>query len=290
MNQKQFNDLYWAHQPPEVRALRDNTTDQTARMNRALDLALKGFEIDLPIMGYIDTDPYTTMRIRQLYGYTWVPAALQPQVMVAPGLRINTQAAYDPNNPPAGSIKVSLEESDYPPFDPPKPPPPPPVQPSSFVGDFIYIDQAGRRIFYSLAGDPAIDGQLVHDPRGVFRCHATGSGIFFHRYYSLESAAPVMPPATFSFDSAAESAAFNPAQSYVDSSFLNYPHAGVLRSDLDGIVGPPDPNRTGRFLRGYNFMRYGVQVGAQASIGGITYVVKSDDGSPYSAWWEVARD
>jgi hypothetical protein len=45
--------------------------------------------------------------MRQAAGYTWVPSAGQNPVEVAPGLgAVGNLAAYDPNNPPPGSIIV----------------------------------------------------------------------------------------------------------------------------------------------------------------------------------------
>jgi hypothetical protein len=45
--------------------------------------------------------------MRQAEGYTWVPSALQTPVEDAPGLpAVGTNSAYNPNNPPSGSIPV----------------------------------------------------------------------------------------------------------------------------------------------------------------------------------------
>jgi hypothetical protein len=49
-----------------------------------------------------------------------------------PGLSFPGLPSYDPNNPPPGSIKVSIDAVDYPSFDPPPPPPPP--LPTNIVG------------------------------------------------------------------------------------------------------------------------------------------------------------
>ena len=52
-------------------------------------------------------DPSIVTSMRQADGYTWVPSALQNPVEVAPDFPPSgTLAAYDPNNPPAGSIAV----------------------------------------------------------------------------------------------------------------------------------------------------------------------------------------
>ncbi len=54
-------------------------------------------------------DPVTTMGVRQSLGFTWVPSALQAPLNGAVGT----------GAPPAGSIRVSTNAADYPPYDPP---------------------------------------------------------------------------------------------------------------------------------------------------------------------------
>ena|SRR5271168_3125273 len=94
---------YWAAQPPAVQALQTMPTDQ--RYYAAQELALQGYAIDVPIM--VDgQDPVATMMQRQADGYTWVPSALQANIPVGPGI-MWPGPAYDPNNPPPGSILVT---------------------------------------------------------------------------------------------------------------------------------------------------------------------------------------
>jgi len=103
--QQAFDNAYWAEQPAAVQALRtmQNPGERTAL---ATQLANQGYSIDVPIMVW-GWDPSITTAMRQGYGYTWVPSALQNGIQVAPGLpSVGTQAAYDPNNPPPGSIGV----------------------------------------------------------------------------------------------------------------------------------------------------------------------------------------
>ena len=69
---------------------------------------------------------YKVMTQRIAYGYTWTPSALMPPVQMAPGISQPGSIPYDPNSPPPGAIKVSLDPVDYPPFAPPAPPTPPP--------------------------------------------------------------------------------------------------------------------------------------------------------------------
>jgi hypothetical protein len=103
--QQDFDDFYWASQPPAVQALQ-NIKDPEQRAAMATQLANEGYSIDVPIMVW-GWDPSITTAMRQADGYTWVPSALQNPVEVAPGLgSMGTMAAYNPNNPPAGSIAV----------------------------------------------------------------------------------------------------------------------------------------------------------------------------------------
>jgi hypothetical protein len=103
--QQAFDDAYWASQPAAVQALRtmQNPDQRTAL---ATQLANEGYSIDVPIMVW-GWDPSIVTSMRQADGYTWVPSALQNPVESAPGLPgMGTFAAYNPKNPPAGSIAV----------------------------------------------------------------------------------------------------------------------------------------------------------------------------------------
>ena len=178
-----FDNAYWLSQPREVRALRGTEPtdaqklagasgfypmDSDTRMNRGVELAIKGFKIDVPIMLW-GWDPYKVMKLRLEYGYTWVPNALQPPVQMAPGLSgsgINL-VPYDPKNPPGGAIKVSVNLADYPPFDPPIPLPPSPAQEGPVGG------QSVGNLYYSVPGETFIDGQKFSEPRGTFLKHVT---------------------------------------------------------------------------------------------------------------------
>jgi hypothetical protein len=103
--QQAFDNAYWASQPAPVQALR-TMQNQEQRAATATQLANEGYSIDVPIMVW-GWDPSITMAMRQSEGYTWVPSALQAPVEDAPGLpAMGTLTAYNPNNPPAGSIGV----------------------------------------------------------------------------------------------------------------------------------------------------------------------------------------
>jgi hypothetical protein len=103
--QQAFDNEYWASQPAAVQQLR-YIQNPTERTQLATQLAGEGYSIDVPIMVW-GWDPSITTGLREQEGYTWVPSALQNPVEMAPGLpAVGSQAAYNPNQPPAGSIMV----------------------------------------------------------------------------------------------------------------------------------------------------------------------------------------
>jgi hypothetical protein len=51
-------------------------------------------------------DAGKTTQLRQGFGYTWVPSAMQQPVAAAPGIVGAGITPYDPNHPPPGSISV----------------------------------------------------------------------------------------------------------------------------------------------------------------------------------------
>lgn len=97
---------YWNRQPEEVRQLR-GIEDPAEREALAAQLTQNGYAIDVPIMVW-GWDPLRVMLSRRLFGYTWVPSALQPPVTVAPGIELPGLPAYDAARPPEGSIAVDL--------------------------------------------------------------------------------------------------------------------------------------------------------------------------------------
>lgn len=168
MSQQQtFNDAYWAHQPPELQVLRgiqDTPEGWQKRSDLAHALALQGFLIlpDVMVQGY---DPWFVMNIRKEDGYTWLPNLLQPRITVAPGIAQAGVPMYDPSHPPAGSIKVSTDLTDYPPFTPPAAAPAH-THTGSWVGDKM---TGANNLYYApFADDPNADGTEVSDPRGTF--------------------------------------------------------------------------------------------------------------------------
>jgi hypothetical protein len=159
-----FDQIYWAHQPPEIQLLR-TIPDMNQLQTRAMQLATMGFTIDVPIMIW-GWDPLKVMQLRQSFGYTWVPSALMPPVQMAPGLTAPGAIAYDPANPPRGAVNVSTDPADYPTFIPPVPPTPvtEPVVGVAILGM--------PKMFYALGvATTWADGTVTSDSRGVFRLH-----------------------------------------------------------------------------------------------------------------------
>lgn len=98
------DDAYWNAQPPAVQQIRE-LTSESQRQALASSLASQGYKIDVPIMVW-GWDAAKVTALRQGYGYTWVPAMGQAPIQIAPGLTEPGLTAYNPNNPPPGSILV----------------------------------------------------------------------------------------------------------------------------------------------------------------------------------------
>jgi hypothetical protein len=185
-----FDAAYWKAQPPPVQALQ-NIAGQTQRQTAAQALAQNGQIIDLVIMVW-GWEPWKVMMLRQNFGYTWVPNMVQPNVTAAPGVTGPNIVPYDPANPPPGSIKVSTNLADYPPYGPPAPPPAPPqslpsnafLTPDGYVA--IVGPTSGGGIFPALAGDNVPYGQTVKDPDGhqYMRHFAQLFGGAFENWYT----------------------------------------------------------------------------------------------------------
>jgi len=93
---------------------------------------------------------------------------LQPNVSVAPTVTQPGSVSYDPSHPPVGSIRVSTNIADYPPFDPPTPPP----QQQSANADPVGIQSLGT-LYLSVPGENFPDGAKFTDSRGTFLKHVT---------------------------------------------------------------------------------------------------------------------
>lgn len=168
-----FIRAYWLSQPSVLRTAfsspNPSPTDQNARSLKAAALASQGYVIDAPIMVF-GWDACQAMYYRKAFGLTWVPSALQPAVDVQ---------TYNPAKPPAGSIKVSTDAKDYPPFDPPAPAAPTPAI-TSYVGP-----QIGGCIYGSVTGDPSADGAQVTRNDQTFTKHKTTTPFATVSYYTL---------------------------------------------------------------------------------------------------------
>ncbi len=98
------DDAYWAKQPAAVQQLRE-IDDPDQRLVVGTQLARQGYSVDVPIMIW-GWDAGKVTALRQSFGYTWVPSALQQPVEAAPGLTGPGITPYDPLHPPPGSILV----------------------------------------------------------------------------------------------------------------------------------------------------------------------------------------
>ncbi len=117
VTQASFDAAYKAAQPKAVQAFMENPgrTQQDA-----LALANEGYVIDLVTM-YWGWDAYQQTVQRLGLGYTWIPAANQPPVTLAPGLNLEGYQPYEPGVIPAGAIIVTLNEALLPAIFAPKP-------------------------------------------------------------------------------------------------------------------------------------------------------------------------
>jgi hypothetical protein len=120
--QTTFDNAYWASQPPQVQALRNNHN-----FDLAAQLASQGFAIDNAVMVW-GWDPYIIMQQRAAEGLTWIPVNYENPIgcvpgpgyngpcYALPGLKaIGGQVAY-PTVPPANllTVKVSTNPADFP--------------------------------------------------------------------------------------------------------------------------------------------------------------------------------
>lgn len=177
---REFNSAYWLSQPPQVRSMSMLSTREE-RAARAWELASSGMLIDGAI--HVDRfDPYYTMLVRAYYGYTWVPSYLQQPISVAPHVSEDwpvPEQRYDQLNPPKGSINVSVDIKDYPPFDPPVE-----VKPEKprTPGPWMQIDSTR---WHMASGDASPSGTEFSDSRGKFVVDAVVTPFATTRYWRL---------------------------------------------------------------------------------------------------------
>ncbi len=166
----QFDAIYWAAQPTPVQKLNSMTTsDLTERMARedlAAQLARQGYVIDTEVMAF-GWGPFDVMHRREQQGWTWYPSLLQPIPRIIPGINMPGIDTYDPQNPPAGSIKVSIDPAVYPAFNPPAAPPAAPPHITNPVGACSI-----GNIYYNVPGvGNYVNGDQFIDNRGTFHLH-----------------------------------------------------------------------------------------------------------------------
>jgi hypothetical protein len=97
------DDVYWSNQPAAVQKLR-NIDDYSQRAMLAGQLAAQGYSIDTPVMVW-GWNASKTTQLRQGFGYSWIPSAMQSPVTAAPGI-VGAGNPYDSWHPPQGSIGV----------------------------------------------------------------------------------------------------------------------------------------------------------------------------------------
>ena len=164
----EFNPAYWAHFSPEIQTLNDHAkwdSDPIGRLGAAITLAMHGNVIDKWIMAD-GNDPFVTMQERISYGFTWVHSILQAPVTVAPGLGLPGSEPYNAAAVPPGSIKVSIDLDDYPPFVAPVAPPPPTMNSENTPVGF---NLGGRYYSCNPPNEPTPNGTVITEPRGTFR-------------------------------------------------------------------------------------------------------------------------
>lgn len=121
------DNVYWASLDPRIQHLRYVGAGQgwygtELRNEQAQALALEGLLIDFVnvVLQYYG-GPAQCMALRKSIGYTWVPAIGYPPIEAAPGITPPPGSGlkpYDPNKPwPLGSLIVSTDAADFPPFD-----------------------------------------------------------------------------------------------------------------------------------------------------------------------------
>ena len=100
-------EIYWASKDPRILQNYGNSD-----ISSWMALAKLGLWIDNEIMAQ-NQDPPTIMALRIQYGYTWVPNALQPPILVPPLESFPGEPSYDPTAL-AGHIHTSVDKNAYP--------------------------------------------------------------------------------------------------------------------------------------------------------------------------------
>lgn len=173
------SDVIWKSYPLAVQQLRGVMTLDQAEL-----LAKAGVCIDNSVMLW-NWDAALTMYMRYQDGYTWVPCADQANVTLAPFLSDPGYTPYNPNNPPPGSITVSVSASSYRPAVPPVVVSPPVVAKNLVgnpAGDGVTFYPGPGAMINSLT--PAVtNGQIVTQAGVKYRANVVrgmfGLGVSF---------------------------------------------------------------------------------------------------------------
>jgi hypothetical protein len=164
-------DDYWAAQPAAVRVLR--FLSQPDRTTTAKQLASAGYCIDMACMVDQEMLPGDVFLVRQNNGFTWVPAADQPNIPSMPFADMPGLKPYDPLHPPPGSIHVPFNPDDYA-HGPVAPDVPAPVvQLKPQVGEKFSITGIGDVYLPGIGLDENLiaEGQVIEQGGESYRAH-----------------------------------------------------------------------------------------------------------------------
>ncbi len=165
-------EIYWASLDPHVAALRYLSLEE--RGSLSMQLASQGYTIDKACQVDQEMLPEDVMQVRINNGFTWVPAADQPNIPTMPGCDIPGLPPYNPNKPyPEGSIVVSVDAADYPPFNgiPPVTPTTKPQVGEGFMTSQGMVFVPGPGLNQNLAAE----GNIITQDGVEYVCHVDNS-------------------------------------------------------------------------------------------------------------------
>lgn len=188
--QQTYDKAWEAAQPPAILNLMSYPQGSTQRIQQAETLASQGYTIDVQIMVW-GWDPATTMLLRKMYGYTWVPSLGQAGVALAPGLFEPGQVPYNPDVIPPGSILVITDPALLVPFATPATQttgvaPCNPVGPLAVGALNMYTGAACDQ--YPNGATTGLNG-IPSDPRGIFVKNVTMTPFGPSGYWTLTAKA-----------------------------------------------------------------------------------------------------
>lgn len=183
-------DVYWEHQPPELRIFRTDANppnpsmDPGERESKAAELNAQGFVIDREIMIY-GWDPVLVMAYRRQLGYAWCPNAFQPNLVdpFKTGVVASGSTPTDMSKPWPRSIKVSIDAADYAPFESVPPPLLAPHPVGVFIGNGIYA--VNTQVCWS-----SVTGNWLYR-EGSQETAQDGTPVFWHMGVNIMGASPM---------------------------------------------------------------------------------------------------